>query len=259
MTRTLIISTIIMLLLVSSISTQAGWHFVVESEGGTRYYHEIEKDRKPPIPAHRLVWEKQVIPFSVDAELKGNIELKEYDCQKRSYQTVELTAYFRNGKTEKTIFNDPFFRSRWFYPAPESVGEALLEAACKDNGPPLSQPARNASPLKTSPPQSSDMWKRVGDDEDGVTWFYRLKKADSLFRQVWVSALAKSRPTSKSEVAYDQDLWEVDCGEGKYRFLQTTDFSRDGKVIFQKSFTNDKWTYVLPESMGADILKAACK
>jgi hypothetical protein len=53
-------------------------------------------------------------------------------------------------------------------------------------------------------------------------------------------------------------LYEIDCGEKKFRILQLTDFSRDDKEMLSRSFSKE-WKFVAPDSADELFIKAVCK
>lgn len=129
--------------------------------------------------------------------------------------------------------------------------------------------------LKDSAQPVGDNWIKVVDSNDSKMYYdpQSLMRANEMVK-VWLivvwqgrakaNYIEKRRSNGYSIKDYDQyshsmNLQEYDCVERKVRQLAVVDYGGRKKVL--SSLTNDDlsdWSYVIPESIGDDILKKVC-
>jgi len=194
------------------------WRYVTSSKDRRVSFYAILKTSEGDI---RELWEK-----AVDADYEGIVvTLKKYDCESGTSLLTHMTIYTGSEITLNESYND----TPWQYSKPNTVGNALLRAACGER---------------------KREWTYVGESTDDTAYFLKLGSLSksSLTIRVWSK-------TVKKEETESMTLWEFDCVTGKLRSVQSTDYE-DGAGFTTRGRT---WKYAVPESMGESLLEAACK
>ena len=194
------------------------WRYVTSSKDRRVNFYAILKTSEGDV---RELWEK-----AVDADYEGIVvTLKKYDCESGASRLTHMTIYMGSEITTNESYND----TPWQYSKPNTVGNALLRAACGER---------------------KREWTYVGESTDDTAYFLKL------------GSLSKSGPnirvwskTVKKEVTVSMTFWEFDCANDKLRSVQSTDYE-DGSGSTTGGRT---WKYAVPESMGESLLEAACK
>lgn len=177
--------------------------------------------RKSALGDFPEMWEKRVEAGNKEI----HVSLKRYNCETGADRLLQITTYV----DYEIISNDSYDDSEWSYYEPKTVGEALLIAACGK---------RNRE------------WTYVGSTKDKVDHFLQLNSITK--RPTGVKVWAK---TSKNDEKKSIDLLEFNCAEGQIRYLQSTKYSGDNFT----SIRTGSWGYVVPESIGEQLMKAACR
>jgi hypothetical protein len=84
-------------------------------------------------------------------------------------------------------------------------------------------------------------WTRLVYSKDGVA--FRVKELGKRYE----------------DLSYTLNLLEVNCATQKTRVLESTSYSRDGKVISSNLSQQSEWSFVNPGSMGEILYKTVCK
>lgn len=102
--------------------------------------------------------------------------------------------------------------------------------------------------------QVDDRWVLVAVDVKGgrhyVEYRYRENNAAGL-KEVWTRALLKNGKSIKT-------LYECDCGQQKYRFLQATEYDQNGNVTTSISDAPMAMERVVPDSISEKIVTVIC-
>ena len=61
------------------------------------------------------------------------------------------------------------------------------------------------------------------------------------------------------DLSYTLILWELNCVGQKNRVLQSTSYSRDGKIISSNLSQQTEWSSINPGSIGEILYKTVCK
>lgn len=116
-------------------------------------------------------------------------------------------------------------------------------------------------------------WRYYGKDDDG-SYYYDAKSITCLSNSiVSVSEKMVFTEKGKNEVVstfgkqfdlnglnYSIALFQHDCMEKKYHSLEITEYSKDGKVLFQLKTENiSKWENMDTGSVGEKLYKIICK
>ena len=54
--------------------------------------------------------------------------------------------------------------------------------------------------------------------------------------------------TVNPDKTVDNVLWEVDCRGHRDKILSTVKNDKDGKILFSQDFSEDNWSYIVPDS-----------
>jgi hypothetical protein len=112
-------------------------------------------------------------------------------------------------------------------------------------------------------------WKGFSVDEDYISFYDRhnIKKISSGILRVWQKMVPSDKTVEENvkeyglqfeNWAYSLCLTEVNCLEGKMRWLSITSYDKSGKVIVTREFSDAPWRFITPESKGETLLKIIC-
>lgn len=98
-------------------------------------------------------------------------------------------------------------------------------------------------------------WVLVSNTKMGMTYIDTgtIKHDGNLARAWFKGVLSK---VGKDKITSYEAYYEFDCKEEKDRELQATAYYSDGSVT---TFSDKKWEYVLPDTVGEAEYKAVCK
>lgn len=108
-------------------------------------------------------------------------------------------------------------------------------------------------------------WKLVTELKNG-SYYYKPNTNET----AWIKIISDSieyYPTEspqgvkKTVDGYQLVLWKFDCTSKKLGLIQTSVYSKDGTLL-SKSKQNEQLVemdYVIPDSLGEDILKSICQ
>lgn len=111
----------------------------------------------------------------------------------------------------------------------------------------------------------SQEWKLVTEVKNG-SYYYKPNTNETAWIKI-ISDKTEYYPTESPEGVkktvdgYQLVLWKFDCISKKLGLIQTSVYSKDGTLL-NKSKQNDvlvEMEYVIPETLGEEILKAICQ
>ncbi len=85
------------------------------------------------------------------------------------------------------------------------------------------------------------------------TWVRLVYSKDGVALQV------KDLGKRYEDLSYTLSLLEVNCAAQKNRVLQSTSYSKDGKVISSNLSPQTEWSFINPGSTGEILYKTVCK
>jgi hypothetical protein len=173
-------------------------------------------------PYYTEVWFKTIGEVTKETE----VLLDRFNCDSGARRLIQISSF----RGDLLVNSHVYSESEWQYSYPKTIGAAQLRAACGER---------------------KREWTYVGESDDEDSYFLKL---DSLTRKgklvrVWSQTL-------KGEVGKSVILYEFDCVEEKLHTLQDTTYV--GSQI-ETSTRPDAWAYVVPNSVGEMLAKAACQ
>ena len=85
------------------------------------------------------------------------------------------------------------------------------------------------------------------------TWVKLVYSNDGVALQV--KALGKRY----EDLSYTIHLWEINCVAKKNRILQSTSYSKDGKIISSNQSQQTEWSFMNAGSIGSVLYTTVCK
>ena len=116
--------------------------------------------------------------------------------------------------------------------------------------------------LSVSTTAHAEQWWVASFDDDGAM----LVETDSIAtsstgtRRVWTASIYATPQTigAASGVYVSRRLFEVDCKEGRFRYLQATHLKKDLVTVGNHNQSVPVWTYAAPGTLGLTIQQTAC-
>jgi hypothetical protein len=62
-----------------------------------------------------------------------------------------------------------------------------------------------------------------------------------------------------TDLKYALVLYELNCKTDELRVVSVTEYDKDGHVIESRQYNDPAWSDAVPESIGEEILKIACR
>ena len=81
----------------------------------------------------------------------------------------------------------------------------------------------------------------------------------TVYTEKGASNVVKNVPEYKIPPSFLLTLNEMDCAEKKYRVLEMTIYSVDGKIIFSSKNPASQWIVIRPETVAQLLHEAVCK
>ena len=122
-----------------------------------------------------------------------------------------------------------------------------------------------------SPALGAD-WKYFEKSSDGDLWFYDTqsisREQDTI--RVWVKFVLSDKTKKEyinnfpktpgmKNTNYTKDRWEINCSKNIKRVLSSVWCDTEGNIIMNKDYTNYPFSQVIPDSIGATLVKIICK
>jgi hypothetical protein len=123
---------------------------------------------------------------------------------------------------------------------------------------------------------SSD-WMEYYTDNDGTIWSYKKVNIDKgkgkYIVQVWEKRVYSDKNREEQILDRTKDglstegwdklsegkgLVEIDCKKLKMRVLSVINYDTDGKVLSSDSFDENKWKYIIPDTLGETLRNKVC-
>jgi surface-adhesin protein E len=168
------------------------------------------------------VWFKTISEVTKETE----ISLVRFNCESGADRLIQISSFRGDVLLNSHVYKD----SEWGYAYPETIGAAKLRAACGER---------------------KREWTFIGESDNNDSLFLKfdsLSKNGNLVR-VWSQTLA-------NEVRKSVTLYQFNCVENKIRSLQSTTYL-GGEV--NTSTGTSAWSYIVPNTVGEMLAKAACK
>lgn len=168
------------------------------------------------------VWFKTISEVTKETE----ISLNRFNCDSGAHRLIQISSFRGDVLVNSYVYTE----SEWQYSYPKTIGAAQLRAACGER---------------------KREWTYVGESEDDESYFLKL---DSLSRKgKFVRIWSKM---TKGEETKSVTLDEYDCVEHRTRTIQSTAYDGSQATTTTKPST---WSYVVPNTVGEMLVKAACK
>ena len=99
-------------------------------------------------------------------------------------------------------------------------------------------------------------WRLVGQTKTDHIWYDsdRQRCGDNGILKTWIKEMHLN-----TDLKYALVLYELNCKTDELRVVSVTEYDKDGHVIESRQYNDPAWSDAVPESIGEEILKIACR